>query len=119
MFIKNNNSGFTILEALFGLLIFVGIVVPFLVYINGSKNAGKAKDVVIAESILEQEIEKAKFENQNPTEITRTINSVLWKVTFELSDNGAQVYKVKVFKNDKFIANAAFYKNNSVKKDAS
>jgi hypothetical protein len=108
-----SNTGYTLIEALISITVFVGIVVPLMAHVYNSKGQARSNDLVVAESVLEQEIAKAQILSDNPSpEITRTIINAEWMVKFEVNGESGklQVCKAIAFKNRKPVAEAGFYK---------
>ena len=108
---KNKSSGFTLVEALVAVVVFVAVVVPLLAYVFGGRHQNKAQDLFTATCFLEQEAKKAQVLPDNPApEITRTINGVDWKMKWEVTGDKVQACVAKVYKNGKFITDAGFYR---------
>jgi prepilin-type N-terminal cleavage/methylation domain-containing protein len=109
---NKNQQGFTLVEALIALIIFVSVVVPLLVYLNGGKSSDKAADIMIAESFLELETTKVKtMSDEPPREVVRTINGREWKCVWGITGQEVQLCKATIFKQGAYIADAAFYRS--------
>ena len=103
----SSDSGFTLVEALVAMVVFVALVVPLMVYIFGTRNQNRAQDLFTATCFLEQEAKKAQVLPDNPApEITRTINGVEWKMKWEVSGDKIQTCVAKVYKNGKMVTDA-------------
>jgi prepilin-type N-terminal cleavage/methylation domain-containing protein len=110
----NKQSGYTLLETLIALVIFVGVVVPLLAYISGGKSQDRARELIIATCLLDQEVKKARFNTGDvPMIVSRNINGLEWQVKFSCSGAGLQSCNAGVYKNGKYITDAAFFRNAS------
>jgi type II secretory pathway pseudopilin PulG len=108
--IKNKN-GYTLIETLIALIVFVGVVVPLLAVLFGARNQNRAQDMVTAACILEQEAKKAQvMPDPPPPLITRKINNIDWKIRWEVSNDPLQRCIAKLYKRDQFITDAAVYR---------
>jgi prepilin-type N-terminal cleavage/methylation domain-containing protein len=108
MCIRNKN-GFTLIEALIAMVVFVGIVVPLLVFLYGGKGQARAQDSIVAESFLEQEAKKVQVLPENPAPvIIRSISGVEWKITWDVSGDKIQLCKAVVYKAGKAVTDAGF-----------
>ena len=113
----NKKNGFTLIEALVALVVFVGVVVPLLVHLSGGKEQARAQNLIVAESFLEQEAKKAQTLTESPApEITRTINGVEWKITWTVSGDKIQLCKAVVYKAGTIVTDAGFYRYVAQKK---
>lgn len=113
MKLPRSNSGYTLIEALIAITVFVGIVVPLMVHVFNSKGQARSQDLLLAQCLLEQEIGKARIMPDNPSpEITRAVFNSQWTIRFEVNgDPGKlQVVRATAFKNSKLVSEAEFYK---------
>ncbi|MBD3422070.1 MAG: prepilin-type N-terminal cleavage/methylation domain-containing protein [Chitinivibrionales bacterium] len=73
--------GYTLLETLIALIIFVSIVVPIISYVYQNKQLAKARHAVTAMCILEQEAERIRFDADNVFhKKSRKITTRTWEV---------------------------------------
>jgi prepilin-type N-terminal cleavage/methylation domain-containing protein len=111
--VKNKSSGFTLVEVLVAVVVFVTVAVPLLSYVFGGRNQNRALDLFTATCFLEQETKKAQVLPDNPApEITRTINGVEWKMKWEVTGGKIQTCIARVYKAGKFITDAGMYRIN-------
>jgi prepilin-type N-terminal cleavage/methylation domain-containing protein len=109
---SRHSTGFTLIEVMIAVVVFVGVVVPLLAHIFGGKNQNRAQDLITATCFLEQEAKKAQVLPDNPApEITRTINGVEWKIKWVVTGEKIQTCVAKVFKSGKFVTDACMYRH--------
>jgi len=104
---RESNEGFTLVEALIAMVVFVAVVVPLLASVFGGRNQNRAQDLFTATCFLEQEAKKAQVLPENPApEITRTINGVQWKINWEVAGDKLQTCVARIYKGGKFVTDA-------------
>ncbi len=102
-----NNSGFTLVETLMAVVVFLGVVVPLMASVFAGRNQNRAQDLFTATCILEQETKKVQVLPDNPApEIARTINGVEWKIKWDVTGDKIQTCVARVFKAGSFVADA-------------
>ncbi len=105
-----NCRGYTVIEALIALSIFVAVVVPLMqrMYISAKINRGK--DKMVASCIIEQETALLyTFPDRIFTSKSRTINRKKWTVKAYIKGDKLKKVELKVYKKKKFVEKAKFY----------
>jgi type II secretory pathway pseudopilin PulG len=117
-FANKGNSGFTLVEALVASAVFVAVAVPLLSIVFGSRHQDRAQDLFTATCFLAQEAKKAQVLPENPpTEITKTIKGIEWKIKWEVSGDKVQTCVATVYKGGGVIADAALLRTVQVAKE--
>lgn len=105
-----NNSGYTLLEAVIGLLIVVVIIVPLISRLSEHHQLSHGEKLITAAGILEQESEIAIC---NPGEVLpvkrRVINGREWIINTEKEGSGLIKYKMRISDKEKEITSMVFY----------
>lgn len=106
----NNFQGYTLLEAVIGLSIFVVIVVPLLSHMFGYNRVRECESRITATCLLEQE---SKLALQSPDSIQiekkRTINKEEWLITTSHEGNEFVRYDMKAVFRGKIQGEVIFY----------
>ncbi len=103
-------KGYTLMEALIALALFLLIIVPFIGLFGNATKFNKGKEMLTASFILEQET--AIIQN-NPEEIytskTRNISGKNWTVKAATRGEGLKTIKLSAIRNGKSVDEVEFY----------
>lgn len=105
-----NNKGYSLLEVLVAMVLFLAVIVPLMGHMSSSARINRGKDKMVAACILEQEAAQLRL---YPDEIfntkRRNINGIEWII--KASFQGEQLKKctLSVSKRGKSVDRVIFY----------
>lgn len=107
---RNNPNGYTLLEVLIAMSLFLMVIVPMMGYMSASAKVNKGRDTMIASCILEQEAAQISL---FPTEIfstkRRTVNGREWVIQASFEGNELIKCTLSAAKHGKTVDKVIFY----------
>jgi len=108
---RNNNSGYTLLESMVALVLFLMVVVPLIARMSNGVSLNRGEDIIIAASLLEQESMRLKtFPDDQFLTKTRIVNNQEWKIKAVVTGSALKTITLTAFKRNKEIETIRFYR---------
>lgn len=102
--------GFTLLETVLALSIFIAIVVPLMQQMTSAGRMNKGNQKMVAACIIEQEAEILRlYPDQIFTSKKREVKGVTWTVKASIQGEKLKECQLEVFRGRKKIDKAKFY----------
>lgn len=105
-----NSKGYTLLEALISMSLFLVLVVPLILHMSNSAKTNKGKEKLTAICLLEQETTHLRlFPNDIFTSKRRTTGNCEWEIKASFEGSNLKKYHLKAFKKKRLIEQIVFY----------
>jgi len=106
----NKSHGFTLLETLVALSLLMVVVVPLLGYLAGISRITRARDMVTAICILEQEqLQAQHFPDDMRFKKRKNIANDRWQIEMKSTGDHLKKISMSVEKNNSFVSQVVFY----------
>lgn len=107
---KLNNRGYTLLESMVALVLFLLVVVPLMARMSIATKMNRGVDVIIASSILEQESMHLRlFPEDFYMTRSRSVNGQEWKIKGTMTGNAFKTITLSASKNNRVIERCTLY----------
>ncbi len=107
-------KGFTLLETVVSLSIFLAVVVPLMQHMTSAGRMNKGKQKMIAACIIEQEAATLRsYPDQMFTTKQRKVKGITWTVKASIQGDKLKKCHLEVYRRKKRIDKAIFYIYNS------
>lgn len=108
--VNSNISGFTLLEVIIGIVLFVSVALPLTAWFYSSNGTIHSQESLIAVWLLEQECAHIKMfpEEVVPTKV-RVVNGKEWKVVISKEGDQLVQYKLSASTNGKKMGEVVVY----------
>jgi len=105
-----NNKGYSLIEMLVAMVLFLACIVPLMSHMSSSARINRGKDKMVAACILEQEAALLKL---HPDEVfnteRRTINGIEWIIKANFQGNELKKCTLSASAKGKMIDKVIFY----------
>lgn len=107
---KNDVRGFTLIEVLVALALFLVVIVPLIGHMSVSVKINRGKNKMVAACIIEQEAAKMRmFPDETFNEKRRKINGKEWVIKTTFKGNKLKTCRISAHYKGKMIDKAIFY----------
>lgn len=110
--ITSFQGGFTLLETLVALSLFVVVVVPLFSYLTANSGTVKLQNMVTAQGLLNQQVALVReYPDGQPEHKNILVGIDKWQISIIKSDTGLVLFTISASKHNKKISEVYLYVN--------